>query len=225
MPQLSFETVSLATFAAVYVSGLLTSLTPCVYPILPIVVGYLGSREGSAASRLFASLSYIIGLSLVYTVLGIVAAMSGSLFGSVASNNWVYLGFGVLMLFLGGSMMDWYYIPMPNLPGLASDSVKKSPFVGPFVMGLTSGMVASPCTAPVLASLLFYVASKKALVTGGLLMFTFSLGLSSMLLVIGFFAGSLLPKSGAWMVNVKKGLALLIIAAGIYFIYTAGTLA
>lgn len=225
MPQLSFETVSLATFAAVYVSGLLTSLTPCVYPILPIVVGYLGSREGGAISRLLASLSYIIGLSLVYTVLGVVAAMSGSLFGSVASNNWVYLGFGVLMLFLGGSMMDWYYIPMPNLPGLASDSVKKSPFIGPFVMGLTSGMVASPCTAPVLASLLFYVASKKALVTGGLLMFTFSLGLSSMLLVIGFFAGSLLPRSGAWMVNVKKGLALLIIAAGIYFIYTAGTLA
>jgi len=221
----NFESVSLATFAAVYVSGLLTSLTPCVYPLLPIVVGYLGSKEGGAGKRLAASLAYIFGLSLVYTTLGLVAALSGSLFGSVASNNWVYLAFGVLMLFLGGSMMDWYYIPMPNLPGLASEDVKKSPFLGPFVMGLTSGLVASPCTAPVLASLLFFVASRKALVTGGLLMFTFSLGLSSMLLLIGFFAGSLMPKSGAWMVRVKQGLALLILAAGIYFIYTAGTLA
>ncbi len=221
----NFDSVSIATFAAVYVSGLLTSLTPCVYPLLPIVVGYLGSKEGGAGSRLAASLSYVFGLSLVYTALGLTAALTGSLFGAVASNSWVYLAFGVLMLFLGGSMMDWYYIPMPNLPGLASESVKKSPFLGPFVMGLTSGMVASPCTAPVLASLLFFVASKKAVVTGGLLMFTFSLGLSSMLLAIGFFAGSLLPKSGAWMVKVKKGLALLILAAGIYFIYTAGTLA
>lgn len=225
MPQLNLDSVSVATFAVVYASGVLTSLTPCVYPILPIVVGYLGSREGGARSRLAASLSYVLGLSLVYTVLGLAAALSGTLFGSVASNSWVYLAFGVLMLFLGGSMMDWYYIPMPNLPGLASDSVKKSPFLGPFIMGLTSGMVASPCTAPVLGTLLFYVASKKAVLTGGLLMFTFSLGLSTTLLAIGFFAGALLPKSGAWMVKVKKGLALLIIAAAIYFIYTAGTLA
>lgn len=225
MPQLNFESVSFGTFAAVYVSGLLTSLTPCVYPILPIVVGYLGSREGGAGRRFYASLSYILGLSLVYTTLGLTAAFTGTLFGSVASNNWVYLAFGLLMLFLGGSMMDWYYIPMPNLPGLASESLKKSPFLGPFVMGLTSGMVASPCTAPVLGSLLFYVASKKALLTGGLLMFSFSLGLSTMLLVIGFFAGSLMPKSGEWMVKIKKGLALLIMAAGVYFIYTAGTLA
>lgn len=225
MLQPDFETVSAATFAAVYVSGLLTSLTPCVYPILPIVVGYLGSREGGARGRLLAALAYVVGLSLVYTALGLAAALSGTLFGSVASNSWVYLAFGVLMLFLGGSMMDWYYIPMPNLPGLASESVKKSPVLGPFVMGLTSGTVASPCTAPVLGSLLFYVASKKAVLTGGLLMFTFSLGLSSMLLVIGFFAGSLLPKSGAWMVRVKQALALVILGAGVYFIYTAGKLA
>ena len=225
MPQLNFESVSVVTFALVYVSGLLTSLTPCVYPILPIVVGYLGSREGGVGSRLAASISYVLGLSLVYTSLGLAAALSGTLFGSVASNNWVYLAFGVMMLFLGGSMMDWYYIPMPNLPGIASESVKKSPFLGPFVMGLTSGMVASPCTAPVLGALLAYVAAKKAVLTGGLLMFTFSLGLSTTLLVIGFFAGTLLPKSGEWMVKVKKGLALLIIAAAVYFIYTAGTLA
>jgi thiol:disulfide interchange protein DsbD len=225
MNHINFETVSFGTFAAVYASGLLTSLTPCVYPLLPIVIGYLGSKEGGLRSRLAASLSYIVGLSLVYTALGMAAALTGSLFGAVASNTWVYLAFGVLLLFLGGNMMEWYYIPLPNLAGLAPESVKRSPWLGPFVMGLTSGMVASPCTAPVLASLLVFVASKKAVVTGGLLMFSFSMGLSSMLLVIGFFAGSLMPKSGAWMVKVKTALALLIMGAGVYFIYTAGKLA
>ncbi len=225
MPQINLDSISIATFAAVYLSGLLTSLTPCVYPILPIVVGYLGSRKGSPVSRLAASLAYILGLSLVYTTLGMAAALTGTLFGTMTANSWVYLAFGTLMLYLGGSMMDWYYIPIPRLPGVASESLKKSPFFGPFIMGLTSGVVASPCTAPVLGTLLFYVAAQKAVVTGALLMFTFSLGLSTMLLLIGFFAGSLLPKSGAWMVKVKKGLALLIIAAAIYFIYTAGTLA
>lgn len=223
--QVDLESISLMTFAAVYVSGLLTSLTPCVYPILPIVVGYLGSREGGAASRLTASLAYILGMALVYSGLGMAAALTGSLFGSLTTNTWVYLAFGVLLLYLGGSMMEWYYIPMPKLPGHASESVKSSPFLGPFVLGLTSGMVASPCTAPVLASLLIYVAAKKAVFTGTLLLFTFSMGLSTTLLLIGFFAGSLMPRSGAWMVKVKKGLAFLIIGAGIYFVYAAGTLA
>lgn len=225
MPQINLESVSIATFFAVYVSGLLTSLTPCVYPILPIVVGYLGSREGGPGRRLAAGFSYVLGLALVYSALGLGAALTGSLFGSLTTNTWVYLAFGVLLLYLGGSMMDWYYIPLPNLPGLASESVKSSPFLGPFVMGLTSGIVASPCTAPVLAALLVYVAAKKAVVTGALLLFTFSLGLSTVLLAIGFFAGSLMPKSGAWMEKVKKVLAFLILGAGVYFIYTAGKLA
>jgi thiol:disulfide interchange protein DsbD len=223
--QVNLESVSFATFLAVYVSGLLTSLTPCVYPILPIVIGYLGSREGGVRGRLLAGLSYVLGMALVYSALGLGAALTGSLFGSLTTNTWVYLAFGVLLLYLGGSMMDWYYVPMPNLPGLASESVKKSPFLGPFVMGLTSGMVASPCTAPVLGTLLVYVAVKKALVTGGLLLFTFSMGLSTMLLAIGFFAGSLMPKSGVWMVKVKKALAFLVLGAGVYFVYAAGKLA
>jgi thiol:disulfide interchange protein DsbD len=223
--QPDLESVSAATFAAVYVSGLLTSLTPCVYPLIPIVVGYLGGREGGKADRFAASVSYVLGLSLVYSALGMGAALTGSLFGFLAANTWVRLAFGVLMLGMGGAMMEWYYIPAPNLPGLAPEALKKSPFIGPFVMGMTSGMVASPCTAPVLGSLLLYVAAGKSAAAGALLMFTFSLGLGTMLLALGFFAGAMLPRSGPWMVKVKTGLALLIIAAGIYFIYTAGTLA
>lgn len=220
----NLDAVSIGTFATVYAAGIVTSLTPCVYPILPIVVGYLGSRKGSPASRLAACVAYATGLALVYSGLGIAAALSGKLFGSLSANNWVYLAFGVLMLYLGGSMMDWYYIPVPNLPGRASDDARMPTILGSFAMGVTSGFVASPCTAPVLGSLLLFVAMKKAVLTGFLLMFTFSMGMGTMLLAIGFFAGSLLPRSGEWMVTVKKALALLIIAGGVYFIYTAGTL-
>jgi len=225
MPQINLETISFVTFLAVFASGLLTSLTPCVYPILPIVVGYLGSREGGAGRRFLSSLFYVLGMALVYSALGMAAALTGSLFGSLTTNVYVYLVFGVFLLYLGGSMMDWYYIPMPNLPGLASESLRKSPVIGPFVMGLTSGLVASPCTAPVLGTLLVYVAAKKAVVTGTLLLFTFAMGMSVTLLVIGFFAGSVLPKSGAWMVKVKKALAFLVIGAGVYFVFAAGQLA
>ncbi len=227
MPQINLEYISIATYAAAYVSGLLTSLTPCVYPLIPIVVGYLGSRDGKASERLLGSAAYALGLSLVYTALGVTAALTGSLFGSVASNTWVYLAFGLLLLYLGGTMMEWYAMPALRLPGISSEKLKASPVLGPLLMGVTSGMVASPCTAPVLGALLVFVAAKKAVVSGGLLMFSFSLGLSTMLLAIGFFTGSLvaLPKSGAWMVKIKKALAFLIFAAGVYFIYTAGKLA
>lgn len=226
MLQLDFTRLTMGTFTAVYFSGLVTSLTPCVYPIIPIVVGYLGSLSGSKWTRARGAIFYILGLSLVYTALGMIAALTGKMFGSLTSNPYVYLVFGVLILALGGSMMDWYYLPMPGMGGgkrIANDSS----FFGPFFVGMSSGLVASPCTAPVLGGLLLFIATKKAVVSGGLLMFTFSFGMSTLLLIIGFSAGflSFLPKSGKWMVVVKKVLAFLLMGAGIYFIFTAGKMA
>jgi thiol:disulfide interchange protein DsbD len=225
MLPVSFEHVSLGTFTAVYVSGLITSLTPCVYPIIPIVIGFLGSRTGSPAVRARGAVFYVLGLSLVYTVLGMIAALTGQMFGTLTSNPYVYLGFGILILALGGNMMDWYYIPLPGF-GRGTTSMKESSVLGPFFIGISSGLVASPCTAPVLGGLLLFVASQKAIVSGGLLMFTFSIGMSTLLLAIGFSAGlvNYLPKSGGWMANVKKALALLLIGAGIYFVFMAGRL-
>ena len=160
----------------------------------------------------------MLGLSLVYALLGIIAALTGSMFGDLTANPYIYLAFGVMLLALGGNMMDWYYMPIPSF-------IKKGSSA-PFLMGVTSGLVASPCTAPVLAGLLLYVASKKAVVSGGLLMFTFAIGMNTILLALGFSASlaTKLPKSGKWMVIVKKVLSLIIIGSGIYFIFKAGTL-
>jgi len=225
MMQIDFTHLTIGTFLAVYVAGLLTSLTPCVYPILPIVIGFLGSREGSVASRVRGVIFYILGLSLVYTVLGMIAALTGRMFGSFTTNPYVYLVFGILLLALAGHMIGWYNIPMPGLGG--GKTPGKDSFFGPFFIGLSTGLVASPCTAPVLAGLLMFIATTKAVVSGGLLMFTFSIGMSTLLLIIGFSAGLLnfLPKSGKWMVRIKNALAFLIIGAGIYFIFAAGKLA
>lgn len=226
MQNINFSQITPLTFVLVYVSGLVTSLTPCVYPIIPIVMGYLGSKTGSTIKRLLASFYYALGLSTVYTILGMIAALTGNIFGSLTSNTYVYLFFGILLLALGGNMMDWYYIPMPNFSS-GKESSKDSTFLGPFIMGFTTGLVASPCTAPVLGGLLVFIATTRAVIKGGLLMFTFSIGMSTLLLALGFFASTTahLPKSGKWMIVVKKILAFMLLGAGIYFVYNAGKLA
>ncbi|MDD5259863.1 MAG: cytochrome c biogenesis protein CcdA [bacterium] len=225
MMQIDFTHITVGTFLAVYGAGLVTSLTPCVYPILPIVIGFLGGREGSLMVRIRGVIFYVLGLSLVYTALGLIAALTGRLFGSLTANPYVYLIFGILILALAGHMIGWYYIPMPGLSG--GNNTGKNSFFGPFFVGLSTGLVASPCTAPVLAGLLLFIATQKAVISGGLLMFTFSLGMSTLLLVIGLFAGFLnfLPKKGKWMVLVKNVLAFMLMGAGIYFIFTAGKMA
>jgi cytochrome c-type biogenesis protein len=226
MFNVDFTHLSIGTFIAVYIAGVVTSLTPCVYPIIPIVIGYLGSRTGGPAARIQGAVFYVLGLALVYTALGMIAALTGRIFGSLTSNPYVYIAFGIMLLVLGGNMMDWYTIPLPGFGG-GKEVGNKSSFFAPFFVGVSSGLVASPCTAPVLGGLLLLVATKKAIISGGLLMFAFSLGMSTILLIIGFSASLLtyLPKSGAWMIVVKKALALLLIAAGIYFIFMAGKLA
>lgn len=225
MPVINFAQLSPGTFFGVYLAGLVTSLTPCVYPIIPIVIGFIGTRSGSTAARVRGSIFYVLGLALVYTVLGITAALTGRMFGSMTSNPYVYLGFGVLMMVLGGNMMEWYAIPLPGMGGTRAVEKRES-FFGPFFVGVSTGLVASPCTAPVLGGLLMLVSAQKAIVSGGLLMFTFSLGMCTILLLLGFFASlvNYLPKSGGWMVRVKKALALLLIGVGIYFTFMAGRL-
>lgn len=221
---IAFENINIFTYFAVYLGGVLTSLTPCVYPIIPIVVGFLGAQKGGAKQKFFAALSYVAGLSLVYAALGMVAALSGGMFGELTTNPYLYLSFGLLLLALGGNMMDWYSIPMPAFK--TSKNSNASNNIGAFAFGMTSGLVASPCTAPVLAGLLVFVAAKKAVVSGTLLMLTFALGLNTILLILGFSAGALssMPKSGNWMVVIKKVLAFTIIASGVYFIFKAGML-
>lgn len=206
-----------------YIGGVLASFTPCVYPMIPIVLGVIGASDIEKRSRGFTlSVSYVLGLSLVYASMGIFASMTGSFFGEIATSPWSYLVFGNLCLVLAFWMMDWINIPLFS-SGKVTD---KKGHIGVFIMGLLSGIVAAPCTSPVLAGLLIYVSATKDVLLGGSMMFAFSIGMTTLLIVIGTFSGMAksLPKPGKWMVWVKKALALVLFGYGEYFLLKAGGL-
>lgn len=225
MTEIDLTHLSLFTLASIYVAGFLVSLTPCVYPMIPIVIGYLGNQTGSNKHRILAALSYVLGLSFVYSALGIIAALTGQMFGDMTVNPYVYFGFGLLLLILGGSMMDWYYIPVPRfLQPKAGPAGTKTSLKTSFLVGASSGLVASPCTAPVMISILFHIASERQVLRGAIMMLTFSLGMNTLFLMLGLSAGFIraLPRSGMWMVVIKKVMAFLLLGSGLYLIFQAG---
>lgn len=217
------HSMALALLAA-FLGGVLASFTPCVYPMIPITAGYVGSRNigGSKFRAFLLSLTYVAGLSLTYAVLGVVAALTGSFFGDIATNPWAYLVVANLIILLGLCMLDVFTIPMFAV----TTTPQASGIFAVFLLGLASGLVAGPCTAPVMGVLLAYVATTQNMFLGGSLLFVFSLGMSILLIIVGTFSGAVaaLPRSGEWMLKIKKLIGLIMIALGEYFLLKAGQL-
>lgn len=214
-------------FIAVFLGGVLTSFTPCVYPMIPITIAYIGGRSGDSRLKGFSlSIFYVIGIAVTYSVLGAFAALTGKFFGSVSANPIIYLVVGNIFIFLGLSMLDAFTIPIPSFLASRQTGSKSGGRIGAFLVGLLAGTVAAPCTAPVLGVVLTFVAAKQQVVYGVSLLFIFSIGLGTLLIIAGTFAGfmSSLPKSGNWSVIIKKFFGWLMIAAGEYFLITAGKL-
>ncbi|MBI4848208.1 MAG: sulfite exporter TauE/SafE family protein [Nitrospirae bacterium] len=217
------EDPSLLSIPVAYAGGVLASLTPCVYPMVPIVLGVIGASNIESKSKGFSlSLSYALGLSLVYTVMGIIASVTGGFFGEIATSPWSYLVFGNFCLVLGFWMMEWINIPFFS----KNRTTDRKGHIGVFITGALSGIVAAPCTSPVLAGLLLYVAKTKDVVFGGSMLFSFSIGMTTLLILIGTFSGVMksMPKPGEWMVRVKKAMALVLFVFGEYFIIRSGGL-
>lgn len=218
------QTSMAMAFVAAFGGGLLASLTPCVYPMIPITVSYVGSSNiGGSRTRAFVlSAVYVSGIAVTYAAMGVFAALSGRLFGEINSSPWSFLLVGNIILLLGLSMLDIFSLPIFS-PG---DGDKKSGIIPTFVLGLSSGLVAGPCTAPVLGVLLAYVASTGNAALGAALLFVFAFGMGLLLIVVGTFSGLMasMPKSGKWMVTIKKGLGWLMIILAEYFFIQAGKL-
>ena len=212
----------LAALGMAYLGGLAASLTPCVYPMLPITASVIGhANVGGSRVRAFGlSCVYVLGLALAYAALGFFAAASGRLFGAVATNPWTLLAVGNVFLLFGLWMLDAVQLPTLNFAGFRN----RGGILGLFDAGVSAALVAGPCTTPILGALLAYTASTGNTAFGALLFFVFSLGLGTLLLVVGSFAGALaaLPRSGRWMLGVKKALGLLMILTAEYFIFQAG---
>lgn len=219
------QPLSMMLFAAVLFTGFLTSLTPCVYPMLPITVGIVGRYSRTKKQAFGCALSYVLGLALMYAGLGVLAAVSGKLFGSVASHPATLCVVGVLCLAMAAWMAGWLSLPVvtAGLNGHVRSSRFGVRYISLFFMGGVSGLVMAPCTSPVMGMLLMFVAAQNDLWAGGILMFGFALGMSCLLLVAGTFSGVLasLPRSGGWMNVVKVGLASLMFGAGGYLLWLA----
>ncbi|MBN2372635.1 sulfite exporter TauE/SafE family protein [bacterium] len=213
-------------YPTVFIGGLLTSFTPCVYPMIPIIVGYIGGQNiSSRKASFFLSTIYVLGLSVTYSALGALSALTGRLFGEIQNNPWTFVIVGNIILIFGLSMLEVFTIPLPTLSWHGGNN-DKGGTMGAFGLGLASGLVAAPCTAPVLGVLLTYVASKQNILIGISLLFVYAIGTGTLLVLAGTFTGiiALLPKSGRWMVAVQRVFGWFMIGLGEYFLIKAGKL-
>jgi cytochrome c-type biogenesis protein len=218
------EQSALFACAAAYLAGVFVSFTPCVYPVIPLTVAVIGGQGSVSGARGFVlSLSFVLGLAVTYTALGLFAAMTGKLFGTVQSSPLTLGILGGLFILMGLAMLDVFQLSLEKYVPGGLTSRRRTGVFGSFVIGVTSGFVLGPCTTPVLAVILGVVAARQSLLFGGSLLFAFSMGMGSLLILVGTFTGLLvnMPKSGAWMVIVKKSSGVVMLAVGAYFLYSA----
>jgi thiol:disulfide interchange protein DsbD len=221
----------------VFAGGVLTSLTPCIYPMIPITAAIVGGqtvaeREGGATKPprwrpVVLTLTYVLGLALVYSALGLFAGMTGTLFGTVSTNPWLYFAMANLLLIAAFAMLDVIPVRVPQAllqrAGTAGTAGRAS---GAFLMGAMSGLVAAPCSAPVMAAVLTWVSTTKSAGLGFLYLFVFSLGMCTLLVVVGLSSGAMsrLPRAGYWMVWIKRAFAIVMVAAAQYYLVQMGKL-
>ena len=214
---------SIGAIFVVFGAGVLTSFTPCVYPMIPVTVTYIGgAAAGNRRRAVGLSVTYVLGLAVMYAALGVAAALMGKIFGEFTRSPWVFGAVGLVIAGLGLGMLDVFTIPvlMTNLQG---QGARRGGFLGAALMGVAAGFVAAPCTAPVLGLLLAYVGQTRNVLWGGSLLFVFALGLGLLLMLLGIFSGLLtsLPKAGAWMDRIKKGFGVAMLMIGGWFVWKA----
>jgi thiol:disulfide interchange protein DsbD len=208
---------SALAYGAAFAGGVLTSLTPCVYPLIPITVSIFGARRaGSRRQAILLSALYVLGIAVMYSALGVGAALTGKAFGSVMQNPWVMGAVALVFASMAASMFGAFELQLPASLQARLSGVGGAGYAGALAMGLVAGVIAAPCTGPVLAAALAFVATKGSVAFGLGIMFAYALGLGLLFFLIGAFSVSL-PKSGAWMDTVKSvfGVALLA-AAGVF---------
>ena len=204
----------------VFIGGLALNLTPCVYPLIPITIGYFGGQSEGKTSRLvMMGVLFVVGLAITYSVIGVVTALSGSIFGSLLQDTYVILFVALIFLVLSLSMFGVYEFKLPdslvNKVGGA-----KSGLFGAFFMGLTMGIVAAPCIGPFVLGLVTYVAAKGDPLFGFILFFDLAVGLGFPYLLLAIFSGKIkkLPRAGEWMEAVKHIFGFLLVGMAIYFV-------
>jgi len=204
-----------------FFAGVVVSFSPCVFPLLPVSVAYIGANDTNSRFKgLGLSLIYVLGLALTYSFLGAVASLTGRMFGVISSHPFTYIVVGIVIGISGLFMLDVLQLKSITLVKLPKP--KPGNYLSVFFLGLVSGLVVSPCTTPVLGAILGYLALKKNVLYGSALLFCFAYGLGAVLIVAATFSSLLLslPKSGGWMVRIRHICAGIMILVGLFFIMT-----
>ena len=225
----------LAEMASLFGAGVVASFTPCVYPVLPLTVGYIGNAAGGSRSKGFVlSLALVLGMALVYAVVGTIAAAMGTQLGFIWAKGWAVFAIAWFFILLSLFLLDVFTFPTPRfLQNLGGKGASRKGLAGALLVGGVSGLVVGPCTAPILMGVLTYVsttmqqaegflATAAQALAGGAKLFVFGLGQGALILLCGTFVGLLarLPRPGRWMVALKKGFAVLMLAgASLLLVY------
>ncbi len=217
---------NLFDFFIVFWAGDLVSFTPCVYPIMPITASVIAgvNTKGTKWMGFVISLIYVLGLAITYCALAVFAALTGKMFGQFQNNSVIFIIVANIFIFFALVMFD--VIRLPSFGVNVQNKVKVKNVWAVLLVGMASGLIIGPCTAPILGALLFYVGSQQNVLYGVSLMFVFSYGVGASLILVGTFSGILasLPKSGAWLTRVKQFCGLILIVAAQYFLIKAGLL-
>jgi len=213
-----------AVVATFFGFGLLLALTPCVFPMIPILSGIIAgqNKQLTKTSGFLLSLAYVLGMAITYALVGVAAALSGTLLSNALQNPWA-LGIGAsIFVLLALSMFGFFEIQLPSALQSkfsdASNRMQGGHFAGVFVMGALSAVIVGPCVAPPLAAALAFIAQTGSTTLGGVALFVLALGMGVPLLLVGLSAGALLPRAGGWMNAVKYFFGVLMLAIAIYLI-------
>jgi thiol:disulfide interchange protein DsbD len=211
------------TLLGIFAGGMALNLTPCVYPLIPITVSYFGGqamRGAQGQSKLVIhGLCYMLGLAITNSVLGIIASLTGGLMGAMLQNPIVLVVVATILVFFATSLFGLWELRLPS--GLTQAAARSyTGYFGSLFMGLTLGVVAAPCIGPFILGLLAWVASMGSPWLGFLIFFTLSLGLGLPLFFLAIFSGQLerLPRSGGWMIWVRRLMGWVLVGMAMYFV-------
>lgn len=210
------------TLFFIFLAGILTSFTPCIFPMIPITLSILGhnAQNNSRSKNLSRSAMYVLGIAITYAFLGVAAALTGSLFGKFLAHPAVIWSMAALFVVMAFGMWGLFEIQAPAFIRNKFQSGQVNGYSGIFLMGLVAGVVASPCVGPVLISILSFVSTTQNAVLGFIYLFTYAVGIGLIFFVIGLFSEALkvLPRSGTWMDTIKFILGLIMVLTALYYI-------